>query len=74
MCWRDGMGETTQIGYVNPNNQKCLGTRGTMGSTRYARSYKMECLHCHHKYGANGGDVHERKCPECQNGVPGIPF
>ena len=37
-------------------------------------AYKVCCIHCEHIYGANGSDMHERKCPECQGGEPGIPF
>jgi hypothetical protein len=27
-----------------------------------------------YEYGANGTDVFERKCPECQDGMPGLPL
>lgn len=37
-------------------------------------AYKVECLQCGHLYGANGSDMHERLCPECQGGAPGIPY
>jgi hypothetical protein len=34
----------------------------------------MECTLCGFVYGANSGDVFERKCPNCQGGAPGIRF
>ncbi len=34
----------------------------------------IRCKHCGHEYGANGGDIFERKCPKCQDGRPGLPY
>lgn len=67
---------TTQIGYVNRNNQRCSGHRGVVGNDHEQRAYKMECLEpqCGHVYGANGTDVFQRKCPRCQGGAAGILF
>ena len=53
------------------HNQECLGTRGVYGNRNDQISYKMRCLKCHNEYGANGCDVWERRCPECQNGSRG---
>lgn len=72
--FKSGSRPTTQIGYVNRNQQKCLGTRGRDGSDHFQKAYKMECLVCGHIYGANGTDVFQRKCPKCQRGKPGIRF
>lgn len=71
-----GDGKTTQIGYVNPNNQRCQGHRGVPGNDHLQWTYRMECLNdgCGHIYGANGSDVFQRKCPRCQGGAPGIDF
>ena len=69
-----GKGPWTQIGCVNDNMQKNHGTRGFRGNHDRAKSYKLECLDCGHIYGANGCDIHLRKCPECQGGEPGIPW
>ena len=76
MPFRSGDGETVKVGYVNENNQMCLGTRGKPGTDHLQYSYRMICLEedCECIYGANGADVHERKCPRCQNGAPGIPY
>ena len=67
---------TTQIGYVNRHNQRCGGHRGLAGNDHLQRAYRMECLQptCGNIYGANGSDVFQRKCPNCQGGQPGIEF
>lgn len=72
----DGGTETTRVGYVNRNNQRCAGHRGMAGTDHGQRSYRMECLEakCGQVYGANGTDVFQRKCPRCQGGAPGIGF
>jgi hypothetical protein len=74
--FQSGTGATTQIGYVNRNQQLCEGTRGVAGTDHGAVSYKMVCQRpsCGHEYGSNGTDVFQRKCPRCQGGKPGIPF
>ena len=68
---RSGKGKTNQICYVNRNRQKCLGHRGRKSCNHCGQTvYKLECLCCGHVYGANGCDVHLRRCPnpECQGG------
>jgi hypothetical protein len=74
--FQNGAGMTTQIGYLNRNNQRCMGHRGVAGTDHGATAYKMVCQEprCGHVYGANGTDVFQRKCPRCQGGQPGIPF
>ena len=74
--FRDGTSRTTQIGYVNRNRQECRGTRGIAGTDHGQVSYQMLCLNhgCGYVYGANGTDVHLRKCPRCQGGAPGLEF
>jgi hypothetical protein len=66
--------KTTQIGYVNRNQQRCDGHRDVAGTDHGQRAYKMTCLDCGHTYGANGTDVFQRKCPGCGGGAEGIPF
>ena len=61
---------TTQIGYVNRNNQKNLGTTGEKGSDHGQYLYNIECLNCAYQYKANGSDISGRKCPKCQGGRP----
>lgn len=52
--WKNGTTKTTQIGYMNRNNQKNHGTRGVKGTDHGQSSYKLECLSsaCGHEYGA----------------------
>ena len=57
--------KTTEVGYINKNNQKNLGYRGVSETHVSAKSYEMECLDCGHKYLANGCDIWLRKCPAC---------
>ena len=57
--------KSTDVGYINRNNQKNLGYHGISKTHISAKSYEMECLDCGHKYLANGCDIWLRKCPEC---------
>ena len=57
--------KTTDVGYVNKNNQKNLGYRGVSKTHISAKFYEIECLDCGHKYMANGCDIWLRKGPEC---------
>lgn len=57
--------KTTDIGYINKNNQKNWGYRGISETHISAKAYEMECLNCGHKYLANGCDIWLRKCPAC---------
>ena len=57
---------TTEIGYINKNNQRNNG-RTTKSDNHYNQwFYELECLDCGHKYNANGSDIWLRKCPNCQ--------
>ena len=74
--YQGGRGDSTRIGYVNRNDQLCTGHRGVRGTDHEQLAYRLLCLGaaCGHVYGANGSDVFQRKCPECQGGAPGIPY
>ena len=74
--FQNGETPTTQIGFINRNNQRCCGHRGNPGNHPNQLAYKMECLapSCEFIYGANGCDVWQHKCPRHQGGEPGIPF
>lgn len=72
--WQSGSGASVQIGAVNRNGQRCCGDRGVPGTDYLQLAYKMECTVCGHVYGANGSDAHERLCPQCQGGAPGIVY
>jgi len=73
--WNSGTRPTTQIGYVSKNNrQKVHGHRNVSGTDHGQTAYKLECLICNNIYGANGSDIFQRKCPSCQDGMPGIDY
>ena len=72
--WQDGSGESVEIGYFNPDGQQCCGHRGVQGTDHGQYAYKTQCTICGYVYGTNGSDMHERRCPECQNGAPGIRY
>ena len=60
-------GKTTDVGYINKNNQKNNGRVGKSDNHYNQWFYEMECLNCGHKYNANGSDIWLRKCPNCQD-------
>lgn len=57
---------TTDIGYINKNNQRNNGRTDIPGTDFGQWFYDMECLECGHKYHANGSNIYEKKCPNCQ--------
>ena len=65
---------TTQPGYVNRNNQQVVRGTGIPGTDHLQYVYILLCGICSNEYGANGSDIHIRKCPHCQNGAPGLAF
>jgi hypothetical protein len=64
---------TTQTGFINSNGQITIRNTGTPGTDHNQFVYQIACSRCGHVYGANGSDIHERKCPACQEGRPGLP-
>ncbi len=67
------MASTTAPGFVNRNDQIVIRDTGQAGTDHLQRVYVLHCAKCDHVYGANGSDIHERKCPSCQGGAPGFP-
>ena len=63
-------GKSTEKGYINKNNQRNNGMTPHEGTDNNQYFYEMECLNCGHKYFANGSDIWQRKCPNCQGGRP----
>lgn len=57
---------TTEVGYINKNNQRNNGRTDKPGTDYGQWFYNMECLECGHKYHANGSNIYEKKCPNCQ--------
>jgi len=70
---RRGKG-TTEIDFINRNNQQNLRATGLPGTDHGQSIYELECKLCGERYGANGSDIHLRKCPACQGGRPGLPL
>lgn len=58
--------KTTETGYINKNNQRNNGKTDIPGTDYGQWFYDMECLECGHKYHANGSNIYEVKCPDCQ--------
>jgi hypothetical protein len=63
---------TTIPGYVNPHSQVTIRNTQLAGTDHLQYVYQLACSKCGHNYGANGSDIHERKCPKCQGGNPGL--
>ena len=69
-------GATTRKGFINPNGQVVLRATGLPGTDHLQRIYVLLCTQpgCGHEYGANGSDIHGRRCPACQGGAPGLAY
>jgi hypothetical protein len=65
---------TTKIGFVNDNGQVVVRNTGLRGTDHLQYVYQLACSHCGENYGANGSDIHDRLCPHCQKGKPGLQF
>ena len=63
---------TTAIGFVSHRDQEVISATALRGTDHNARVYELKCRRCGHHYGANGTDIHDRKCPQCQSGRPGL--
>ena len=53
-------------GFKNRNEQTVIRNTGKAGTDYLQYVYEMKCQVCGHHYGANGSDIHLRKCPSCQ--------
>jgi hypothetical protein len=64
----------SEVGDINPKGQKLLAKTVFDGTDHNQKIWAVQCTHdgCGHVYGVNGSDFHERKCPKCQGGKPGI--
>jgi len=63
---------TTDSGFANPHGQITIRNTGTPGTDHNQYVYQVACSGCGHVYGANGSDIFERKCPNCQGGRTGL--
>ena len=68
--------KSTDIGYINKNNQEVIRRTDIQGTDYQQRVYVVRCNkpNCGYEYGANGTDLFERMCPKCQNGAPGLSY
>lgn len=64
---------TTEVGFINRNAQTVLRATGLPGTDHGQYIYVLRCGHCDAEYGANGSDIHLRRCPSCDGGRPGLP-
>jgi hypothetical protein len=65
---------TTVPGYVNHRGQVVIRNTGLPGTDHLQMIYQLGCSNCGHIYGANGSDIHDRKCPKCQDGAKGLDY
>lgn len=63
---------TTVPGFRNRNGQVVIGPTGRPGTDHNQQIYRLCCGACGLNYGANGSDIHIRKCPSCGGGRPGL--
>jgi hypothetical protein len=65
---------TTDVGYINKNGQEVVRQTQEPGNDHLQYVYVLRCTRpsCGHVYGANGSDIWQRKCPNCQGGMPGL--
>ena len=66
--------DTTEIGFENRNAQVVIQATGKPGNDHNQKIYELECKRCGSKYGSNGSDIFQRRCPCCDNGRPGLPL
>jgi len=72
------MTSKSEVGDLNRNKQQLVRKTEEKGTDHNQYVWEVECRSapggdiCGTKYRINGSDFHERKCPICQGGKPGI--
>lgn len=68
-----------QLGDVNINDQVLIARTDRPGTDHMQYVWVLVCARrpendklCGYRYGANGSDFHQRKCPKCQGGAAGL--
>src|SRR5439155_17829978 len=56
------------------NGQTVVRRTDLHGTDHRQYIYVLRCTNCRFEYGANGTDIHDRKCPRCQEGAPGLQY
>ena len=67
---------TTRPGFVNRHRQKVLRKVDWVDGGMAGQSvYVLRCQRpgCGFSYGEEGIRVHQRRCPQCDGGQPGLP-
>ena len=67
-------GYSTRPGYVNARGQVVIRNTGLPGTDRSQTVYQLGCSLCGHVYGANGSEIHHRRCPLHDHGAPGLAY
>lgn len=57
------MMRTTDIGYVNRNQQQVIRRTNQPGNDYGQTVYVLKCGVCGREHGANGSDIFQRRCP-----------
>ena len=65
---------TTEIGFINANNQEVIRKTNTKGNDHNQYVYVLKCHNCNHEYVANGSDIHIRRCPAHDGGAKGLDY
>jgi hypothetical protein len=66
------MERITKVGYRNAEGQEVV--RPTDRRAGGQRIFVMRCTVCGHEYRSYGCDADIRRCPGCQDGLPGLPI
>lgn len=66
--------KTTTPGFRNRNDQTVIRGTDILGTDHNQYVYELKCERCGFHYGANGSDIHLRKCPRCGGGAPGLDY
>jgi len=62
----------TNPGAINRNGQRVVEFLRKDPQNKLNQIYKVACTLCAHRYGAYSSDLWQRRCPECQEGRPGL--
>jgi hypothetical protein len=65
---------TTRVGFVSDLGQVVIRNTGLAGNDKNQTIYQLGCSFCGHVYGANGADIHLRRCPQHDGGAVGLPL
>ena len=66
---------TIEPGTTNSHGQIVVRKAGRAADDLPGQSiYVLRCTRCGHEYGEAGIRAHQRKCPKCDGGKPGLPL